>query len=51
MFMVGIFEVTNGSGVMADEYDPIELLADALGIIIAVSVDVIMDRDNRTPKS
>ena len=51
MFIVGIFEVTDGFGVMANVYDPIDLLADALGIIIAVSVDVITDRDNRTPKS
>ncbi len=51
MFIVGIFEVTDGFGVMANVYDPIDLLADALGIIIAVSVDVIMDRDSKTPKS
>ena len=51
MLIVGIFEVTDGFGVMANVYDLIDLLADALGIIIAVSVDVIADRENRTPQS
>lgn len=49
MFIVGAFEITDGFGVMANVYDPIDLLADALGIMIAVSVDVITDRENRTP--
>ena len=50
MFIVGTFEVTDGFGVMAKVYDPIDLLADVLGIVIAVSVDVITDRGNRTPQ-
>ncbi len=48
MFIVGTFEVTDGFGVMVNVYDPIDLLADALGIMVAVSVDVITDRGNRT---
>ena len=50
MFIVGTFEFTDGFGVMANVYDPIDLLADVLGIVIAVSVDVITDRGNRTPQ-
>ena len=51
MFIVGIFKVTDGFGVMVNVSDPIDLLADVLGIVIAVSMDVVTDRENGTPKS
>lgn len=49
MFIVETFEVTDGFGVMANVYDLVDLLADALGIMICESGDVIMGRENRTP--
>ncbi len=50
MFIVETFEAANGFGVMADLYHLVDLLADALDIMICVTVDVITGRENRTPQ-
>jgi hypothetical protein len=41
LLIVQIFEVTNGFGVMANVYDPLDLLANAIGITLAVIVDIV----------
>jgi hypothetical protein len=40
LLVVEAFEVTNGFGVMSDVYDPVDLLANALGIGVALAVDL-----------
>ncbi len=37
---VELFEVTDGFGVMANTYDPLDLLANAAGVGLAVIVDI-----------
>jgi hypothetical protein len=44
LLVVGIFEWTDGFGVMANVSDPFDYLADALGVALACSVDVISAR-------
>jgi hypothetical protein len=39
--VVALFEVTNGFGVMTNVYDPADLLADALGVGLALVVDAV----------
>jgi len=39
--IVTAFEVTNGFGVMANVYDPLDIAADAAGIGFAVLVDMV----------
>jgi len=34
------FEVTNGFGVMSNVYDPVDLLANAVGVGVALAVDL-----------
>ncbi len=38
---VEAFELTDGFGVMSNTYDPIDLLANAVGIGLAVAVDAV----------
>jgi glycopeptide antibiotics resistance protein len=40
LIAVELFEVTNGFGVMANVYDPADLIANAAGVGLAVIVDV-----------
>ncbi len=40
LLAVELFEVADGFGVMANTYDPIDLVANAVGVGLAVSVDV-----------
>lgn len=40
LLAVELFEVTNGFGVMANVYDPADLIANAAGVGLAVIVDV-----------
>jgi hypothetical protein len=40
LLAVEAFELTNGFGVMANVFDPVDLLANALGIAFAVLVDL-----------
>lgn len=39
--VVALFEVTNGFGVMANVYDPADLLGNALGVGLAWAVDTM----------
>jgi hypothetical protein len=41
LLAVGLFELTDGFGVMANTYDPGDLLADAAGVGLAVIVDIV----------
>ena len=44
LLIVEAFELTDGFGVMTNVYDPYDYLANAVGIALAVVVDVVMDR-------
>jgi hypothetical protein len=41
---VELFELTNGFGFMTNYYDPMDYLANALGITLALVVDLLLDR-------
>jgi len=45
---VELFEATNGFGVMSNTYDPGDFLANALGVALALSVDVLINRKRKT---
>lgn len=54
LLAVELFEITDGFGVMANTYDPIDLLANAAGVGLAVVVDltttpIIRRRHERRP--
>jgi hypothetical protein len=38
------FELTNGYGIMSNVYDPLDLLANAVGIALALGLDLLLDR-------
>jgi hypothetical protein len=40
LLAVELFEITNGFGVMANVYDPADLVANAAGVGLAVIVDL-----------
>jgi hypothetical protein len=44
---VELFEAFNGFGIMANVFDPIDLGANAVGVAIALWVDIILDRRKR----
>lgn len=44
LLAVEAFEVTNGFGVMSNTYDPLDLLANAAGISLALAVDLATQR-------
>ena len=44
LLAVEAFEATNGFGVMSNVYDPIDFLANAIGIGFAVVIDIISSR-------
>lgn len=44
LLVVELFEATNGFGVMTNVYDPVDYLANALGIALAYCVDLISAR-------
>ena len=44
LLVVELFEATNGFGVMTNVYDPVDYLANALGIALAYCVDLIFAR-------
>ena len=44
LLAVEAFELTNGFGVMANDYDPIDLIANAAGVAAAVGIDVVSSR-------
>jgi hypothetical protein len=44
LLAVEVFEITNGFGVMANVYDPVDLVANAAGVGIALGVDALVER-------
>jgi hypothetical protein len=40
LLAVEAFELTNGFGVMVNDYDPVDLIANAAGVAAAVGIDV-----------
>ena len=40
--VVNLFELTNGFGVMTNVYDNLDLLANLLGILVALSIDLMI---------
>jgi len=44
LLIVEPFEVTNGFGVMSNVYDPVDLLANAAGVTVALAVDLATRR-------
>lgn len=48
LLAVEAFEVTNGFGVMANVYDPLDLVANAAGVALALLVDLLTTRFVRT---
>lgn len=40
--VVALFEATNGFGVMTNVYDPADFAANALGVILALTVDTLV---------
>jgi hypothetical protein len=44
LLIVELFEATNGFGVMSNTYDRLDFLANALGITLAVVVDISTER-------
>ena len=44
LLIVELFEATNGFGVMSNTYDHLDFLANALGISLAIVVDVTTER-------
>ena len=44
LLVVELFEATNGFGVMANTYDPFDFLANAIGVALAIGVDIVSAR-------
>ena len=44
LLIVELFEATNGFGVMSNTYDRLDFLANALGITLAIVVDISTER-------
>jgi len=44
LLIVELFEATNGFGVMSNTYDHLDFLANALGITLAIVVDISTER-------
>ena len=42
LLIVELFEVLNGFGIMTNVYDEVDLLANLLGVIFALSIDLII---------
>jgi len=47
LLAVELFELTNGFGVMSNTYDPWDYLANALGIGIALGIDLLVNRSQK----
>ena len=47
LLIVELFEATNGFGVMSNTYDRLDFLANALGITLAIVVDISTERVSR----
>lgn len=46
LLIVELFEITNGFGVMLNVYDTIDLLVNAAGMVLALTVDRLLDVKN-----
>jgi hypothetical protein len=44
LVVVELFEATNGFGVMTNTYDPFDFLANAIGVALAIGVDIVAAR-------
>lgn len=42
LLAVEAFEITNGFGVMSNVYDPVDLIANAVGIAVALTLDLAL---------
>ena len=53
LLTVELFEATNGFGVMTNIYDPLDYVANALAVVLAVTVDIFTSHvsRNRYPAS
>jgi hypothetical protein len=53
LLIVELFEATNGFGVMVNTYDRLDFVANALGITLAIAVDISTERvlRNQIPAS
>ena len=49
LLAVEAFELTNGFGVMANVYDPLDLVANAAGVTLALLVDLLTTRAFLSP--
>jgi hypothetical protein len=49
LLAVETFEVTNGFGVMANVFDPVDLLANAAGVAAALALDLGVTRQAEAP--
>ena len=47
LLIVQIFEITNGFGVMLNVYDPLDLIANTIGIAAAILVDIVASNISR----
>ena len=47
LLIVELFETTNGFGVMSNAYDRLDFIANALGIALAIVVDISTERISR----
>jgi hypothetical protein len=43
---VELFEITNGFGIMTNIYDTIDLFANLIGVILALTVDQLLTKNN-----
>ena len=42
LLVVELFEATNGFGVMTNVYDPVDFVANAVGVVLAVVLDTLV---------
>ena len=47
--VVELFEISNGFGVMTNVYDPVDFAANAVGIALALAVDIVTEGIGRRP--
>lgn len=46
LLAVELFEITNGFGIMKNVFDPIDLLANLIGVGLAFGLDLLLDRNS-----
>ena len=47
--VVELFEASNGFGVMTNVYDPVDFAANAVGVALALAVDIVTEGIGRRP--